>query len=193
MISVFGINFIPLELLLDRGFSVRWAMLLYLCENLFAIVISAMVVYFLAPAAESGEGPRTRSDTIVNFVVAGGFTTVVTGILLTAFIFLVLKASFSVEVFVTSLIWMVGFQIFEFAGAAVMISPLSLKRAETFLNRTLLRVILLMLCVLFGVFCAAWIDAWFVIPFIVLKTLVDLGGQCQVFREMRALAVALAS
>jgi len=185
VISIFGVNFIPLELILNRGFSAKGAMLLYLAENVFAITISSTIVYVFAPRIENGDKHRIRRETIINFIVPAGFTTIITGILLAAFVFMILRARFSLDVFFESLIWMVGFQIIEFIGALVMMSPFSLRQAETFLNRTLGRVILLMLCVLLGVFCAAWINEWFVIPFIALKSIVDIGEQFKIFRDVR--------
>ena len=62
-----------------------------------------------------------------------------------------------------------------------MLRPFSLKKSEFFLTRSLGRVFLLFLAVFIGIFLAAYADKWFVIPFIALKTIADIGEQIQLF------------
>ena len=210
LVSLLGINFIPLELLLNRGFSSSGAMLLYLAENVTAILISTAIVYVLGSRKKipTKTAPSKTADRkakqafanfsplnaqLLNFLVPALITTVATSFFLLYLVFLILKVHITATLFWYSIVWIVGFQALEFTGTLIMIYPLNLKRSESFLNRTLGRVILLLLCVLFGVFCAVWISEWFVIPFVVLKTIVDIGEQFQIFRDIGKTAYVLTS
>ena len=215
LISALGINFIPLQLLLIRGFSNSGAMLLYLTENVAAIVISAAIVFaFGDRRARSGRSlppVQTASPVlpgkarqafasfaplnaqILNFLVAAVFATAATSVFLLYFVFGVLQTSITASVFWYSVLWIVGFQLIEFLGSVIMLYPLTVKRSESFLNRTLGRVFLLLLCVFLGLFFAARVNEWFVIPFIVLKTLIDIGEQFQIFRNIGKTALELSS
>lgn len=190
--SSLGINFIPLELLINDDFSSGGAMLLYLCENAVAIVLAVVVVYFFAPKIGEVEIPevngkvvktQTLRETILKFVVPCSFATFASSVFILFIVFGILRERFSSEVFWESMLWIFGFQILEFAGDLLLMQPFTMNRAEQFLNRSFGRVFLLLLCVFLGVFCMAWIDAAFVIPFVILKTIVDVGEQIQLFRD----------
>jgi hypothetical protein len=185
IVSVLGINFIPLELWLNRDFSAPAALLIYGIENVMAIGISVVAILLFAPSSDNTDKPRTRKETITNFVVPAVFVTFVTGVFVTFFVFGILHTEVSGESVRTAALWILAFLIVEFAGDMIMLFPLTLKKSEDFLNRTLGRVFLLLLCVFLGVFSAAFVDEWFVVPFIALKTLVDLGEQVLVFRDLR--------
>ncbi len=101
---------------------------------------------------------------------------------MSAFIFLVLKTKIQFEEVLTALIWIFGFQALAFFGDLLMFRPLSLAQAGIFLKRSMGRVALLFLSVFLGIFLAAVADKWFVIPFVVLKTCVDVSEQIQIFR-----------
>jgi hypothetical protein len=210
LVSILGINFIPLELLLNRRFSSSGAMLLYLAENVTAIFISAAIVFVFGDRSLRREAARQVGITaqqgrarqafanfsplnaqILNFVVPAVIATVATSVFLLFFVFGILHTNITAAVFRSSVLWILGFQFVEFTGSLIMLYPLKIKRSETFLNRTLGRVFLLLLCVFLGIFCAAWVNQWFVIPFVILKTIVDVAEQLQIFRDLGKTAYVL--
>ena len=67
--------------------------------------------------------------------------------------------------------------LFAVVGSIVGVwrRPLTLAVAEKMLEQTLGRVFLLHLAVFVGVFLAAVVGSWFVWPFIVLKSITDVG------------------
>lgn len=181
LIAVLGINFIPLEMWLNRNFSGEYAMIIYALENVFAIVFAVVFVILFAPKREQIEKLRTRKEILQTYlVVAVGFS-VGSGIFIAAFIFLILKVKIDFSAVQSAMMWILGFQFLEFFGDVLMLRPFSLKKTEFFLTRSLGRVFLLFLAVFIGVWVAAFADKWFVIPFIVLKTITDIGEQIQKF------------
>jgi len=61
--------------------------------------------------------------------------------------------------------------------------PLTLAKTENYLKQSMGRVALLFLAVFIGIFVALFVDKWFVIPFIALKTIVDIGGFMQTLKS----------
>lgn len=181
LIAVLGINFIPLEMWLNRNFSGEYAMIIYALENVFAIIFAIIFVLLFAPKTEQTDKVRSRWEVLQAYsVVAIGFT-VACGIFIGIFTFLILKVQINFSAIQTAMLWIVGFQILEFVGDILMLRPFSLKKAEFFLTRSLGRVFLLFLAVFIGFFLAAFVDKWFVVPFIILKTISDIGSQIQIF------------
>lgn len=181
LISVLGINFIPLEMWLYRDFSSENTMLLYALENVAAIFLAVIFVFLFAPKREQAKKLLTRKEVLQNYLVAAVSLSVGSGIFLCAFIFLILKTEIAAAAIISGLMWIFGFQILEFIADFIMLRPLSLVKTEVFLNRSLGRIALLFLCVFLGIFLALFVDKWFVVPFIILKTLVDIGEQIQIF------------
>src|SRR5215813_11981 len=120
LVSVLGINLIPLELLLNHGFSSSGAMLLYLVENVTGIFISAAIVFLLgqrggvkkalSPAVTANQakpkqlfaGFSPLNTVILNFLAPAAFVTLVTGVFLVVFVFWILHTHMSAGVFWTS-------------------------------------------------------------------------------------------
>lgn len=181
LISVLSINFIPLEMWLYRDFSGENAMILYALENILAIIFAAIFVLLFAPRKEQAKKLVTRKEILQGYLVASIGLSLGSGIFLFAFIFLILKAEIFWLTIFSALIWIFGFLILEFIADAIMLRPLSLAKAQIFLNRSLGRVVLLFLCVFIGIFVALFADKWFIVPFVILKTIVDIGEQIQIF------------
>lgn len=181
LIAVLGINFIPLEMWFNRNFSGEYAMIIYALENAFAIIFAVVFVILFAPTREQIEKLRTRKEILQTYLVVTIGFSVGSGIFIAAFIFLILKVKIDFSAVQSAMIWILGFQFLEFFGDVLMLRPFSLKKAEFFLTRSLGRVFLLFLAVFIGIWVAAFADKWFVIPFIVLKTITDIGEQIQRF------------
>ena len=181
LISVLGINFIPLEMLLYRDFSGESAMLLYALETVVSIFLTAIFVFLFAPQREQTKKVMTRRELLQIYLLATIGLSAISGIFLCAFIFLILKTEIALAAIISGLIWIFGFQILEFIADFIMLRPLTLTKADVFLHRSLNRVLLLFLGVFIGVFLALFVDKWFVVPFIVLKTTADIADQIQIF------------
>jgi hypothetical protein len=160
----------------------------YFLENLVTVAVTTARVHFLAPAREDipGEKPKDRRSMLQNFlVVALGFSLVV-GVFLFFFIFLILKAPIAAADVVSGIGWIIVFQLVGLIADLSLWRRMSLDLANTFLEQSLGRVFLLYLAVFAGLCAAAYTNAWFVIPFMALKIMVDVGGQIQFFiRRMR--------
>lgn len=166
---------------LYRDFSGENLMLLYASENIAAIFLAVIFVILFAPKQERAKKILTRREVLQNYLVAAVGLSVGSGIFLLSFIFLILKSEISSGAIISGLIWIFGFLILEFVADFIMMRPLSLTKAEIFLNRSLGRVVFLFLCVFLGIFLALFVDRWFIVPFIILKTIVDIGEQIQIF------------
>ena len=156
-------------------------MLLYALENVAAIFLAAIFVFLFTPKREQAKKVMTRRELLQIYLLATGGLSVVSGIFLCVFIFLILKTEIALGSIISGLLWIFGFQILEFIADFIMLRPLTLTKADVFLHLSLNRVVLLFLCVFIGVFLALFIDKLFVVPFIILKTTADIADQIQIF------------
>lgn len=200
LISVLGVNFIPLEMWLYRDFSSESAMFFYALENIIAIALAFIFVLIFAPEEEINPDYHRKEEILKNYPafpvvkirkkaeILKGYLVFSLGfslgsiVFLAVFVFLILKTKIQFEAIIGGLIWIIGFQIFEFFGDFLMLRPLTLAQTEVFLKRSMGRVALLFLSVFLGIFLAAFVNKWFVVPFVVLKTLVDIVEQVQIFK-----------
>jgi hypothetical protein len=203
LVSVLGINFIPLEMWLYRDFSGASAMLLYLIENVIAIIFATIFVLLFAERSgellvqplpvnlESKTKPRPiiricqKKDILKDYLIISIPFTIGSIIFLLAGIFIIMRAQVQFTPIRTALWWIVGFQILEFFGDFLMLRPLTIAKTDVFLKRSMGRVALLFVSIFIGWFLAFLVNKWFVIPFIVLKTIVDIGEQIQIFTGLR--------
>jgi len=203
LISVLGINFIPFEMWLYREFSGQSAMFFYALENVVAIGLATIFVMLLAPTQEENPDYHRKAEILTEYpafpvvkvrrkkeilqgylVFSIGFSLAAT-FFLSVFIFLILKINIQFQAIMTALISIFGLQVLEFVGDFLMLRPLTLTQTEVFLKRSMGRVALLFLSVFVGFFLALVVDKWFVVPFILLKTLVDIGEQIQIFKGLK--------
>jgi hypothetical protein len=203
LICVLGINFIPLEMWLYRDFSSESAMFFYALENIAAIILAAIFVFLFAPKEEINPDYhrkeeilktypafpvvkiRQKAEILKSYLVFSFGFSLGSMTFLTVFIFLVLKTKIQFEAIISGLIWILIFQILEFFGDFLMLRPLTLAKSEVFLKRSMGRVALLFLSVFMGIFLAAFVNKWFVVPFVVLKTLIDIGEQFQILKGLQ--------
>lgn len=185
VVSVLGINFIPLEMLLYKDYSSETTMVVYALENVLAIFLATVFVRLFAPPSDQTAKVRTRKELLAMYLLSTVGLTVGSGIFLSFFIFAILRADVTFPAVAQALAWISGFLVLEFIADFVMLRPLSLAQADTFLTRSLRRVFLLFLCVFIGVFLAAFVDKWFVVPFVILKTLADIADQIEIYQGFR--------
>lgn len=201
LVSIAGINFIPLDLVMRGGFSPASAMIYYALENVVAILFAAAFVYFFAPSEEPNPDyarrdeilktkpafpvglVRKKSEILSGYIVFSLGFSVSAGVFLVIFVFLILKARLSATDIMTSLWWILAFEVVHFVGSLIALRPLTLGRSERFLTAVMGRVALLFISVFIGIFVALFVDAWFVYPFVALKTLADIGYVAKIFRR----------
>lgn len=203
LVSVLGINFIPLEMWLYGDFSGQSAMIFYALETILAVTMSAAFVFLLAPREETNpdfgrtdrddvtKSPfpnkriRRKSDILqVYLVFSFGFSIGAT-LIMTAFIFLVLRTQIQPDAIISALMWILGFQVLELVGAFLMLRPFTLAESEALLKRSMGKVAVLFLAVFLGFFVATIADKWFVVPFIALKTFVDITEQLETLKGLK--------
>ena len=215
-ITVLGINAVPAGGLLLGGWAVETAVLLYLIENVVTVLLVGLRVRMLSPVREEWgssrppewvsvttingrtrrqkPGPyRERSNLLTPFLLVGLVFSAACGIFLLLFLFGILRVRVESEALRLGVAGMLAFQLFGFIWDYFLLRPLPLTQAETLLTASLGRVVLLFLAVFAGVFVALFNDYWFLGPFIVLKTLVDVASQLKFLFGRRDTALALES
>ncbi len=185
LLTALGINAVPVGGMLFSGWAPETAMLLYLIENIVAVPLAVLCVRLLAPAQEDvpGEKRRERRSMLQGHLLVGIVFSIGSGIFMGFFLFGILKAPIELSALRFGAATILAFQLFGFISDFFLLRPLSLVRAEKVLAVGLGRVALLFLAVFFGVFLALFSDWWFLIPFIVLKTIVDIGQPIQFLYE----------
>jgi hypothetical protein len=189
VISVLGINFIPLEMLLYKNYSSETTMVVYALENVLAIFLATVFILLFAPRLDRAGEIRTRRELLQMYLISTISLTVGSGIFLSIFIFGILRADVTFPAVATAFTWVAGFLALEFIGDFIMLRPLSLAQADAFLTRSVRRVFLLFLGVFLGIFLAAFVNSGFVVPFIFLKTLADIADQIEIYQGFRAKTV----
>lgn len=181
IVTALGVNIVPAAAVFVSG-SAEAAMLIYFLENLLVILLATAFVRLRAPARdESSPDHRTRKSLLQTYLlVALGFT-LVNGVFIAVFLFLFTGVEIPRDIIRWGLILAAVFQLFGFAFDLFSIRSLSIAEAGTYLEKSLGRVFLLHLGVFIGVILAAFLNKWFVAPFIVLKTIVDIGTPIQAF------------
>lgn len=155
-------------------------MLIYFLENLIAVLLAAARVRLLAPPRDdTSPNHRTRRSLLSSYLtIALGFT-LVNGVFIAAFLFLFNDVAVPRTLVLWGMVAAAFFQLFLFVFDLGRLRGLTLGAGETLLEQSLGRVALLHLAVFVGVIAAAFTRGWFVVPFIVLKTIVDVGTPVQ--------------
>ncbi|HEY0050970.1 MAG TPA: DUF6498-containing protein [Pyrinomonadaceae bacterium] len=189
VISVLGINFIPLEMLLYKDYSGETTMVVYALENVLTIFLATVFILLFAPRRDQTGEIKTRKELVQVYLISTLSLTVGSGVLLSIFIFWILRADVTFSAVATAMIWISGFLVLEFIADFMMLRPLSLAQADNFLTRSVRRVFLLFLCVFLGIFLAAFVSSGFVAPFIIMKTLADIADQIEIYQGFRGKTV----
>src|SRR5262245_54856229 len=116
LISLVGINFIPLDLLLYHDFTSESAMVFYALENVAAIIFSALFVLIFAPVQEVNldyqrraeilakkpafpvDPTRKKSEILRLYLVFSVGFSLATFVFLSVFVFLILKTRISADI-----------------------------------------------------------------------------------------------
>ena len=182
-VTAVAINIIPVWLWLYDDYSAETTMVIYSLECAVAIALAVLLVLFVSPSYDPQGSPKykRKGKLVADFLVISLGLLAATTIFMLAFLLLVLKATIDLSVAGWALAAVFGFQLGEFFLDLLTVRPLPLKRAEALLTRSMGRTALLFICIFAGIFLAAVVSEWFLVPFVVLKTIVDIGEPIQFF------------
>ena len=161
-------NAVPALGILVREWAAPGALLLYLGENIVLIVLAATAMRLLAPAGIE-EKIRTFFLISVPFTFAAALFT---------FAVILIRGEYQIRPreLLAGLAAMLVFQLLSFAADLRRLRGISLPDAENLLVGVISRVFLLAFAVWAGMLLAFAVSSAFVIPFILLKTIVDLAN-----------------
>ncbi len=181
--AAIAINVVPLGLWFFEDYSAEATMIIYALESAAAMVFAVLCVLLVSPAYDAAGSTKykRRSKLIGDFLAVSVGLTAAVSVFAGAFIFLVLKASVEVSLIASAFLIVLAFQLAEFVANVVTLRPLPLRNAEFLLTRSMGKSGLLFLGVFLGIFLAAFVDEWFVVPFVVLKTIADVGEPIEFF------------
>jgi hypothetical protein len=185
-ITALGTTVVPLALWYFEDYSVETVVVLYALESVLAMILAALCVFITAPAQDfsfsDSRLPRRKSKTLKDFVLVGGLATLVILAFPAVFIFLFGEGrgvSFADVRFGFQIV--VCFQLFEFFSNLYLLRPLSLKQSEIFLSYSFGGMALILISMFLGVFLTVFFNISPFVPFIILKTISDIGQPIQYF------------
>lgn len=176
--TVLGINTVPVIGWLREAWSAETVMVLYYLETVVVVLLAGLMVRLVVPATD-GRGrniARQRNRLARDYwLVMGGFALVI-GFFMAVMLLLFLAVPVPWPAVGAAMTVIVTLQVFSYSWEAYRLRPLDIADAEHLVNRDMGRIAILHLGVLFGVFLAAVRSDWFVWPFLILKTTVDIAG-----------------
>jgi hypothetical protein len=183
-IAAIGTTIVPLALWFFEDYPVEPVVVLYAIESVLAMVFAALCVFILAPSHDSSVADITKYKrrTLTEFALIGGISTLIILTFPATFIFLHGQRKgvlFEDVKFGFTIVF--GFQLFEFFFNLYLLRPLSLKQSETFLSYSFGGMALILISMFFGVFLATFFNIKPFLPFIILKTIIDIGQPIQYF------------
>ncbi|MCB0209405.1 MAG: hypothetical protein KDJ52_08750 [Anaerolineae bacterium] len=206
--TALGINAVPAIGFFGLGWGWETTMVLYLLETLLGIVFVALRIRLLSPAQQEIIGASlpdnpgvlkkksgtkvisyarptangvlyNRTELLKSYLLIMGSLSVVLSVFIGVFLFMVMRVQLDPAALRSGLLAIVIFQLMGFLSDWIWLRPLSLDRAEKLGEQSLGRGALLYFAVFAGV-CAAAIHPYgFLVPFIGLKTMVDVGQPIQ--------------
>jgi hypothetical protein len=181
--TAIAINLIPVALWFLEDYPAEATMIIYAVECGVAIGLAVLLVLIVSPSYDASGSPKykRKGKLVADFLIISLGLLAATAAFIIAFLFLVLKATVDLSVIGWALFIVIAFQLGEFLVDLLTLRPLPLKKAEALLTRSMGRTALLFLCIFIGLFLAAFVNEWFLVPFIVLKTVVDIGEPIQFF------------
>ena len=168
ILTTLGINFIPLEMWLSDDFSGAETMVLYALENLVMLTLAMIVIRLLAPQVD-----------LQGFAITGYGFCLVTLIFIAFFSFglmpVTAREGVALSDVMTAMKYVIVLQLIGFVIDLIFLRPMSSVGAERLMRNSLGRIMVVQFFGVFiGVFCV-FLFGNFVLPFIVLKTLFDIG------------------
>jgi hypothetical protein len=202
LVTRLGVNAIPADVMLMGGSSAATAMILFYLENIISILLAAVRVRILAPAGDQAYADRgmetvttithnhserhyvlrNRGVLIREYLLIELFVSFVVGFFIFTFLFLIQHSTVSGSVIQSTMVWIIGLQLFHFVSDLFLMGRLNSAQAESVLEQSGKRVLFIFLATFIGVFAAMRDITWFAVPFIVLKTLTDVTSNIQSFR-----------
>ena len=194
-ITALGRNAIPIGVVMFGGSSVQTAMTLYFLETLVAIILAAIFVRLRAPAEDPGYASissthskiisnghvsyryqtGSRRTLIQNFLLVSLAFSIIPGIFMVFFVFLILHADVSYATITSGLAGIAAFQVVNFITEFFVFGVLTPESASNFLNQSMGRSALIYFSVFAGMILAVFARSWFLIPFAALKTIADVS------------------
>lgn len=182
-------NGVPALGVLLREWAAPSAMLLYLGENIVMVLLGALSVLLVAPQSEVIGGKlKTRRESLSTFfLIAAPFTF---GAAVITLAVIVIRTEYAVDAreLMTGFALMLVFQIIGFAIGVRQMRGITLAESENMLVTILGRVFLLAFAVWIGLAIAFFVSSAFMIPFMLLKTIADLGSLRSDAAKRRVLA-----
>jgi hypothetical protein len=168
-------NAVPMAGLLVRDWAAPGALLLYLGENVVLVLLAAWTVRLVAPVEEVIDGERkSRRDSIRTFALIAAPFTLGAAAITAGVLFVRSDYAVNVRELLAGLAAMAVLQLIAFASNIRRLRGVSLAESEAMLVSVLGRVFLLAFAVWAGLIAALFVSFAFVVPFMLLKTLVDL-------------------
>jgi hypothetical protein len=185
ILTALGSNAIPAGGVFISGWAAETAVLLYLMENVISLLLAVLRVQLLAPVGEDVPGGKLlkRTELLNGYLLIGLGFSVASAVFILGFLFLIpaTKVDVQWQAIQWGLAGILAFQLFGFIWDLFLLRPLSLARGESLLKASLGRINLLYLAVFMGMCVAFFEGRWFLGPFIVFKTIVDVGSPIQFF------------
>ena len=186
-ITAVALNVIPLGLWFFEDYPVETIVLLYGLESVLAMVFAVLCVILLVSSEEGDEKilqTRYKWKKIRDFVLIFGFSTFVILSFPATIIFLSPKTANGAAVTLADvafgLKFILAFQMLEFFSNLYLLRPLSMKQGEHLLSYSFGGMAVIFVSIFLGFF-AAVIGISVYLPFIVLKTFIDIGQPVQYF------------
>lgn len=141
------------------------------------LLVSVMVRLIVPGVDRRGQSiARKRNEIVRNYLMFMlGFALVI-GVFIAAILLLFMAVPIPWEAVGAAMAVIVALQLVGYGWEAYRLRPLDIDDANLLISRDMGRIAVLHLGVLFGVFLAAVRTDLFVWPFIILKTIVDVGG-----------------
>jgi Family of unknown function (DUF6498) len=164
LLTTLGVNAVPFLGYFGAGWSAELTMIVFLCENFVLSLLTALKVRWLA-----------KVEVKFFLLVALGFS-FACAVFVAVFLFGFGDTTIDPDRFVQGLLGITGFHALGFVWDAFALRGMTKPQADLLLERALGRVFVLYAGVFAGVIAAYFVSEWFVGPFIVLKTVIDVGS-----------------
>lgn len=174
-ITAIALNVIPLGLWFFEDYPVETIVILYALESVLAMIFAVLCVLFLAPR------DRYKWKIIKDFALIFGFATFVILVFPAHLIFLHNQGKgVALPALIFGLKFILAFQLLEFFANLYLLRPLSFKESQYLLSYSFGGMAVMFVSIFLGFFAAA-LGISVYLPFIVLKTFIDIGQPVQYF------------
>jgi hypothetical protein len=106
-------------MLLYKNYSSETTMVVYALENILAIFLATVFILLFAPRIDPTGKIRTRKELLQMYLISTISLTIGSGMVLSIFIFGILRADVTFSAVATAIIWVFGFLILEFIADSI--------------------------------------------------------------------------